>query len=110
MFNDDQYDSEMESASNGFSERDWMPRNDDEDEIDPDSLAEWEDSDGDTWRAYVDGKHIVVCCVDCEDGDEVAFGAVCTEDMREFRRFLRSAHAAFLAIPDDVKENLRQGR
>lgn len=82
---------------------------DEDDEIDPENLAEWEDSDGDQWRSSVDGKHILIECTDCVDGKENAFNAVCIEDMPEWLRFLVATYKAYKAIPDDVKEELRGG-
>ncbi len=105
MTDDDRYETGMESDPMDYSER---FRDDDVGGVDPDNLAEWEDSDGDLWRAYVNGKHVIVNCTDCVDGEEIAFNAICTEDLAGYRRFLKAAHAAFNAIPDETKEELRR--
>lgn len=112
MTDDGRYETGMESDPMDSSERYRPPRyeeDDDGDGIDPDNLAEWEDSDGDQWRSYVDGKHIIVCCTDGVEGEEIAWCAICPEDLAGYRRFLKAIHTAYSAIPDEMKEELRRG-
>jgi hypothetical protein len=81
----------------------------DGDGVDPGSLAEMEDSDGDQWNSSLDGRDIEVCCYDCMDGELNAYLRVSPEDMREVIRFLVATYKAYRSAAGDPRSYFGDG-